>query len=57
MLPSSEDIIKALNKIVEVFNNPIEIEVIKTRWEEIKKLQNPLYKNFNKNTAELSLPY
>ena len=38
MLPSSDDIIKALNRIVEVFSNPIEIEVIRTRWEEIKRL-------------------
>lgn len=40
LLPSSEGIIKALNRIIEVFSNPIEIEVTRTRWEEIKKLQN-----------------
>jgi hypothetical protein len=38
-LPSSDDIIKALSRIVEVFSNPTEIEVVKTRWEEIKKLE------------------
>jgi len=42
VLPSSEGIIKALNRIVEVFGNPIEIEVIRTRWEEIKKLNLPV---------------
>ena len=36
LLPSSVDIIKSLNRIVEAFNNPVEIEVVKIRWEEIK---------------------
>jgi hypothetical protein len=39
-LPSSTSIIEALNKIIKAFESPIEIEVTKTRWEEIKKLQN-----------------
>ena len=51
MLPSSEGIIKALNRIVEVFSNPVEIEVVKTRWEEIKKLQ-----LLGKNKVYLRLP-
>jgi hypothetical protein len=38
LLPSSTGIIKALEKIIKAFENPIEIEVTKTRWEEIKKL-------------------
>jgi uncharacterized radical SAM superfamily protein len=38
-LPSSTNIIAALNRIIKAFENPIEIEVTKTRWEEIKKLQ------------------
>jgi len=41
-LPSSEIIIDALNKIIKVFESPIEIEVVKTRWEEIKKLSNQI---------------
>jgi hypothetical protein len=40
LLPNSTGIIEALNKIIKAFENPIEIEIIKTRWEEIKKLQN-----------------
>ena len=28
-----------LNSIIKAFESPIEIEVTKTRWEEIKKLQ------------------
>ncbi len=48
MLPSSESIIKVLNRIIEVFSNPIEIEVVKTRWEEIKRLQfSTPYPKFN----------
>jgi hypothetical protein len=39
LLPSSDDIIKAINRIVEIFSNPTEIEVVKTRWEEIEKLE------------------
>ncbi len=38
VLPGSDEIITALNRIVEVFGNPVEIEVVKTRWEKIKKL-------------------
>jgi hypothetical protein len=39
MLPNSEGIIAALSRIIKVFESPIEIEVVKTRWEEIKKMQ------------------
>jgi len=39
VLPSSEIIIEALDKIIKAFESPIEIEVVKTRWEEIKKLR------------------
>ena len=39
MLPRSEGIIKTLNRIVEVFSNPIEIEAIKVRWKQIKGSQ------------------
>ncbi len=39
LLSSSDDIIKALSRIIVAFSNPIEIEVVKTRWGEIKKLQ------------------
>jgi hypothetical protein len=35
----SKPIVKALNRIVEVFSNPIVIEVVKTRSEEIRKIQ------------------
>lgn len=42
-LPSSEGIIAALNMIIKAFEGPIEIEVTKARWEEIKRLQlNPI---------------
>ena len=41
-LPSSEGIIKALNRIIEVFSNPIEVEVVRTRFEEIKKISDAL---------------
>jgi hypothetical protein len=34
----SKPIVEALNRIIKAFENPIEIEVTKTRWEEIKKL-------------------
>jgi SpoVK/Ycf46/Vps4 family AAA+-type ATPase len=39
MLPNSTDIIVALNRIIKAFESPIEVEVTKTRWEEIKKLR------------------
>jgi hypothetical protein len=39
LLPSSDLIIEAMNKIIKVFESPIEIEVVKTRWEEIKKIR------------------
>ena len=38
-LPNSTNIIVALNRIIKAFESPIEIEVTKTRWEEIKKLR------------------
>jgi len=41
LLPSSEDIIKAIEGIIKVFESPIEIEVLRQRWEEIKKYQDP----------------
>ena len=37
LLPSSDSIIKALEKIIKMFESPIEMEGVKTRWEEIKK--------------------
>ena len=39
-LPSTYDSIKSLERIIEIFNNPIEIGVIITRYEGIKMLQN-----------------
>jgi hypothetical protein len=38
-LPTSEGIITALEKIVKVFEDTIQIQLIKERWEEIQKYQ------------------
>lgn len=43
-LPNSTGIIVALNRIIKAFENPIEIEVTKARWEEIKKLSSQITK-------------
>jgi hypothetical protein len=39
MLPSPEDKIQALDKIVKAFGDRVQVELIKARWEENKKLQ------------------
>ena len=39
MLPSPEIIITAINKILKAFEDTIQMELIKVRWEEIKRLQ------------------
>ena len=39
MLPGSVDIIKPLERIIQAFENVVQVELIKVRWEEIKKLQ------------------
>jgi hypothetical protein len=39
MLPGSVVIISALEKIVKAFEDTIQIQLIRERWEEIKKLQ------------------
>ena len=39
MLPSSEDIIQATNRIVKAFEDVMQVEVIKVRWEEIKDIK------------------
>lgn len=39
LLPSSEIIIHALDKIIKAFEDRIQVELIKVRWEEIKKLR------------------
>jgi len=38
-LPTSEGIITALNKIVKAFEDTIQVQLIKERWEEIKSMQ------------------
>lgn len=38
-LPTSDIIISALEKIVKAFENSTQIDLIRQRWEEIKKLQ------------------
>lgn len=38
-LPTSEGIITALEKIVKAFEDTIQVQLIKERWEEIKSLQ------------------
>jgi hypothetical protein len=38
-LPSSGILIPAINKIISAFESPIEVGALRTRWEEIKKLQ------------------
>jgi len=39
MLPSSKDIIVALDRINKAFNNVMDMEVVKARWGEIKRIQ------------------
>jgi hypothetical protein len=39
VLPNPEIIIQATNRIVKAFQDTIQVELIKVRWEEIKKLQ------------------
>jgi hypothetical protein len=38
-LPGSDVIISALEKIVKAFEDTTQIDLIRQRWEEIKKLQ------------------
>lgn len=38
-LPSSVDIIRALEKIVKAFEDAVQVELVRARWEEIKRLQ------------------
>jgi len=38
-LPSSKIIITAINKILKAFEDATQMELIKARWEEIKRLQ------------------
>jgi|GEM_PF-3639941 len=40
-LPTSEGIITALEKIVKAFEDTIQVQLIKERWEEIKTYQAP----------------
>ncbi len=40
LLPSSDVIISALEKIVKAFEDTIQVDLIRQRWEEIKTLQN-----------------
>lgn len=49
------DIIVALNRIIKAFKNSIEIKVTKTRWEEIKKLQNKFDLDTSSNGGYISL--
>lgn len=39
MRPSSEIIRTATSKIIDVFEDVVQTELIRVRWEEIKKLQ------------------
>jgi len=39
MLPSSKNFISAFTKINSAFSNLTEMETVKARWSEIKKLQ------------------
>lgn len=39
MLPSSDVIISALEKIVKAFEDLVQVDLIKQRWEEIQRLQ------------------
>lgn len=39
MLPSSDVIITSLEKIVKAFENIVQVDLIRQRWEEIKQLQ------------------
>lgn len=39
MLPSPEIIRTVINKIIKAFEDTIQTELIKVRWEEIKRLQ------------------
>jgi hypothetical protein len=39
MLPSSTDIIVALDRIIKVFENTVEVGLVRSRWKEIKRLQ------------------
>jgi hypothetical protein len=39
VLPSSGILIPALNRIISAFESPIEVEVLRTRWGDIKKIQ------------------
>jgi hypothetical protein len=39
MLPRSDAIITSIEKIVNAFEDIIQVDLIKQRWEEIKKIQ------------------
>ncbi len=39
MLPGSDVIISALEKVVKAFEDTTQIDLIRQRWEEIKQLQ------------------
>ena len=39
MLPSSEIIILAIDKVIRAFEDTTQVELIKVRWGEIKRLQ------------------
>ena len=39
LLPSSDVIISSLEKIVKAFEDIVQVDLIRQRWEEIKKLQ------------------
>lgn len=41
MLPKPEIIIATVEKLLKAFENVIQMELIRVRWEEIKKLQTP----------------
>lgn len=40
LLPSSDVIITSLEKIVKAFEDIVQVDLIRQRWEEIKQLQN-----------------
>jgi len=40
VLPSSDVIISSLEKIVKAFEDIVQVDLIRERWEEIKQLQN-----------------
>lgn len=50
MLPNSKIIISAMNKILKAFEDAVQMELIKVRWEEIKRL------NSQSDSLALCLP-